>query len=426
MENNWKKETQCVQSGYTPEDGEPRILPIFQSTTYKYSSADHVAALFDLKAAGHIYSRISNPTVEALEKKIAELEGGSAALAVSSGQSAITLAILNIASAGDHIVSSSALYGGTYNLFEHTLRKLGIEVTFVDPTSDAGMLEAAFRPNTKALYGETLGNPGLVVLDFAKFSAVAKKKGVPLIIDNTFPTPFLNNPFQHGADIIVHSSTKYLDGHATSLGGIIVEKGDFPWDNGKYPELTQPDPSYHGISYHTAFPSMAYIIKARVQLLRDLGMAMAPMNAFLTQLGSHTLHLRMERHSANALGLARFLEKHPAVEWVNYPLLETSPSYELAKEYLPNGASGVLTFGIKGGADAGKKFIDSVRLSNLVVHVGDIRTCVLHPASTTHRQLSEKEQKESGVSPEMVRISVGIENLEDLKDDISQALDKTR
>lgn len=420
----WKLETLAVQAGYTPNNSEARVLPLIQSTTYKYNSADHVADLFDLKAAGHMYSRISNPTVEALEKKIAEMEGGSAALALSSGQSAITAAILNIASVGDHIVSSTTLYGGTYNLFENTLKKFGIEVSFVDPFATPEKIESAFRKNTKALYAETIGNPNMNVLDFEKFSNISQKMKVPLIIDNTFPTPFLNRPFEHGADIVIHSTTKYIDGHATSVGGIIVEKGDFNWNNGKFSDFTQPDSTYHGISYWKTFPNTAFTIKARVQLLRDLGFAMAPMNAFLTAQGAQTLHLRMERHSENALGLAQFLEEHPSVEWVHYPLLKSNPSYELAQKYLPRGASGVLSFGIKGSVEAGKKFIDSVKLANLVVHVGDIRTSVIHPASTTHRQLSDEEQTASGVTPEMIRVSVGIEHMDDIKEDFDQALKK--
>lgn len=418
----WKPETLAVQAGYEPENSEPRVLPIIQSTTYKYNSADHVADLFDLKAAGHMYSRISNPTVEAFEKKIAAMENGSSAIALSSGQSAITAAVMNLASAGDHIVSSSTLYGGTFNLFENTLKKFGIQASFIHPASDENEIKSMFRENTKALYAETLGNPNLNVLDFEKFSSVAKEMNVPLIIDNTFPTPYLNRPFEHGADLIIHSTTKYIDGHASSVGGMIIEKGDFNWDNGKFPDFVEPDESYHGVSYFKNFPGAAFVIKARVQLLRDLGFAMSPMNAFLSQQGAQTLHLRMQRHSENALDLARFLEQHPSVDWVKYPLLESDESYSLAKKYLPLGASGVLTFGIKGSVAAGKKFIDSVKLANLVVHVGDIRTSVIHPASTTHRQLSEKEQIESGVKPEMIRVSTGIEHIDDIIADFDAAL----
>lgn len=426
MSTQWKPETLAVQAGYTPDNSEPRILPIYQNTTYKYDSADDVAALFDLTQAGHMYSRISNPTVEAFEKKIAALEGGTGALGLSSGQAATTLSILNITRSGQHIVTSSALYGGTFNLFEHTFKKLGIEVTFIDPDADEKELEAAFKENTRALFAESLGNPGLVVLDFEKFSRVAKKKGVPLIVDNTFPTPFLCRPLDLGADIVMHSTTKYIDGHATSVGGMIIEKGNFNWNNGKYPELTDPDPSYHGIRYTESFPDSPFTVKARVQLLRDMGTTMSAMNAFMSHVGAETLHLRMERHSSNALALAQHLEEHPAVEWVNYPGLKSNRYYELTQKYLPKGASGVLTFGIKGGVEAGKKFINSVKLFNLVVHVGDIRSCVLHPASMTHRQLTEQEQKLAGVSPEMIRVSVGIEHIDDIIADFDQALEASR
>ncbi|GFO55236.1 O-acetylhomoserine aminocarboxypropyltransferase [Geomonas sp. Red276] len=422
MKKDWRIETQAIQGGYAPKDGEPRILPIVQSTTFKFSSADHVAKLFDLEVGGHFYSRLSNPTAEGFETKIATMEGGIAAMATASGQAATTIAIMNICRAGQHIVAASTLYGGTYSLFANTFPKMGIEVTFVDPEASAAEIEAAFRPETRALFGETIGNPGLNVLDFEKFSAIAKKMQVPLIIDNTFPTPYLCRPIEHGANIVIHSATKYIDGHATSVGGVIVDGGNFDWGNGKYPELTEPDSSYHGLKYLETFGSLAYMVKARVQYMRDLGACLAPLNAFLFNLGLETLPLRMQRHSENALALAKYLEKHDAVSWVNYPKLESHKSFGRAEKYLPKGGSGVLTFGIKGGAEAGKKFMESCQLIALVVHVGDARSCVLHPATTTHRQLSEEEQIASGVTPDLIRLSVGIEHIDDLIADVEQAL----
>lgn len=422
MDANWKLETLAIQGGYEPAAGEARIVPIVQSTTFKYDSADYVAKLFDLEVPGFFYTRLGNPTADAFEKKIAQMEGGVAALATSSGQAAISLAMLNICRAGQHIVSASTLYGGTYNLFSATLPKLGIEVTFVNPDAPAEEIAAAFRPTTRALYAETIGNPGMNVLDFGKFASVAKAQQVPLVIDNTMATPYLCRPFELGANIIVHSATKYIDGHATSVGGVIVDGGTFNWDNGKFPELVEPDPSYHGMQYVKTFGPAAYIIKARVQLMRDLGATVAPMNAFLFNLGLHTLPLRMQRHSENALALAKHLEAHPCVSWACYPGLESHPSHGRAQKYLPKGASGVLTFGIKGGAAAGKKFMEACRLIALVVHVGDARSCVLHPASTTHRQLTEEQQLSSGVSPDLIRLSVGIEHIDDLIADLDQAL----
>jgi len=426
MAKDWRIETQAIQEGYTPKDGEPRILPIIQSTTFKFSSAEHVAKLFDLEAGGHFYTRLSNPTSEGFENKIAAMEGGVAAMATSSGQAATSLALMNICRAGQHIVAASTLYGGTYSLFANTFPKMGIEVTFVDPEADAAAIEAAFRPETRALFGETIGNPGLNVLDFEKFSAVAKKMQVPLIIDNTFPTPYLCRPLTLGADIVIHSATKYIDGHATSVGGVIIDGGSFNWGNGKYPELTEPDSSYHGLKYLETFGKLAYMLKARVQLMRDLGPCPAPLNAFLFNLGLETLPLRMQRHSENALALAKFLEAHDCVSWVSYPGLVSHPSHARAQKYLPKGAGGVLTFGIKGGAEAGKKFMESCQLVALVVHVGDARSCVLHPASTTHRQLSEEQQIASGVTPDLIRLSVGIEHIEDIKADVDQALKASR
>ncbi|MCM0083637.1 O-acetylhomoserine aminocarboxypropyltransferase/cysteine synthase [Geomonas sp. Red32] len=422
MKKDWRIETQAIQSGYVPKDGEPRILPIVQSTTFKFQSAEHVAKLFDLEVGGHFYTRLSNPTAEGFETKIAAMEGGIAAMATSSGQAATTIAVMNICRNGQHIVAASTLYGGTYSLFANTFPKMGIEVTFVDPEASAAEIEAAFRPETRALFGETIGNPGLNVLDFEKFTTIAKKMQVPLIIDNTFPTPYLCRPFEHGADIVIHSATKYIDGHATSVGGVIVDGGTFDWGNGKYPELTEPDSSYHGLKYLETFGSLAYIVKARVQYMRDLGACVAPLNAFLFNLGLETLPLRMQRHSENALALAKYLETHDAVSWVRYPKLESHKSFGQAEKYLPKGGSGVLTFGIKGGAEAGKKFMESCQLIALVVHVGDARSCVLHPATTTHRQLSEEEQIASGVTPDLIRLSVGIEHIDDLIADVEQAL----
>lgn len=422
MDPKWNIETIAIQGGYEPEPTEPRILPIIQSTTYKYDSAEHVAKLFDLEAADHMYTRISNPTTAGFETKIAQMEGGVGALATSSGQAATSISILNICQAGQHIVTASTLYGGTYSLFANTLPKMGVDVSFVDPEASIEELKKSFKPETRALFAETIGNPGLNVLDFEKFRAVAEEMGVPLIIDNTFGTPYLCRPFEHGANIVVHSATKYIDGHATSVGGVIVDGGNFDWNNGKYPEMTDPDPSYHGLQYTEAFGNMAYILKARVQLMRDIGATPAPMNSFLFNLGLETLHLRMPRHSENALALAKHLQQHPLVNWVTYPGLEDHPSYDRTRKYLPKGASGVMTFGIKGGSDAGVKFMESLKLVALVVHVGDARSCVLHPASTTHRQLTEEQQVASGVAPDLIRLSIGIEHIDDIIADVDQAL----
>ncbi|MGY0373405.1 O-acetylhomoserine aminocarboxypropyltransferase/cysteine synthase family protein [Clostridium sp. JNZ J1-5] len=423
MSKNWKKGTICIQGGYTPKAGETRVLPIYQSTTYKYEDPDQVAALFDLEAEGHMYSRISNPTVAAFEEKVSALEGGVGAVAVSAGQTATALAILNICKTGDHVVAASTLYGGTFSLLSTTLKKFGIDVTFVNPDSDEEEILKCFKENTRAIFGETIGNPGLNILDFEKFSSVAKKKQVPFIVDNTIATPYLCNPLKLGANIVVHSTTKYIDGHATSIGGIIVDGGNFNWDNGKYLELIEPDPSYHGVKYVEKFGNAAYIVKVRVQLLRDLGTCTSPFNAFLFNLGLETLHLRMERHSENAFKLAKYLEKHEKVSWVSYPLLESHTTYPLAKKYLPKGASGILTFGINGGIEAGKKFIRNLELAALVVHLGDARTSVIHPASTTHRQLNEEQQVASGVTPDLIRVSVGIEDIEDIIADFQQSLE---
>ncbi len=422
MDTKWKLETLAIQAGYSPKSTEPRIVPIVQSTTYKYDSAEHVAKLFDLDLPDHMYTRISNPTTSAFEAKIAAMEGGVGALATSAGQAASTLSILNICRSGQHIVAASTLYGGTYSLFANTLPKMGIEVSFVDPEASLADLKRHFRPETRAIFAETIGNPGLNVLDFDKFAALAREMEVPLIIDNTFGTPYLCRPFELGAHIVIHSTTKYIDGHATSVGGVIVDGGNFDWNTGKYPEMTEPDPSYHGLRYVEKFGNLAYIIKARVQLMRDLGTTPAPMNSFLNNLGLETVALRMERHSANALELAHYLEKHPLVSWVKYPGLSSHPSYPRTQKYLPKGASGVMTFGIKGGKEAGIKFMESTKLIALVVHVGDARSCVLHPASTTHRQLTPEQQVASGVTPDLIRLSVGIEHIDDIIADVEQAL----
>lgn len=416
-------DTVCVQSGWEPKNGEPRVMPIAQSTTFKYDSSERVGDLFDLKAPGHFYTRLSNPSAEVAEKKIAALEGGVGALLTSSGQAATTAAVLTLCSAGDHIISSSALYGGTANLFNVTLRKLGIEVTFVKADASEAEIQAAFRPNTKAVFGEVIANPALTVLDIETFAKAAHANAVPLIVDNTFPTPVLCRPFDFGADIVMHSTSKYLDGHAVALGGVVVDGGRFDWKaSGKFPEFTQPDASYHGLVYAEAFGAAAFIVKARVQFMRDIGAAPAPMNAFLLNLGMETLHLRMERHCRNAEAVAAFLGKHPAVAWVNYPGLASSKDAALVKKYLPRGVGGVISCGIKGGRAAAVKFMDSLRLLAIVVHVCDARSSVIHPASSTHRQLSDEQLAACGITPELVRISVGIEHSGDIIADLEQAL----
>lgn len=420
---NFHPDTLCVQAGWQPKNGEPRVLPIFQSTTYKYDSSEHVGDLFDLKVSGHFYTRLSNPTTEAVENKIAALEGGVGALMTAAGQSASLISILNLCNSGDHFIASGAIYGGTTNLFSVTLKKLGIEVTYVDPHATDEEIQAAFRPTTRAVFGETIANPALAVFDIGRFARVAHANGVPLIVDNTFPTAVLCRPFDFGADIVVYSTSKYLDGHAVSLGGMIVDSGRFDWRaGGKFPGLTEPDPSYHGVVYADAFGPSAFIVKARVQLMRDLGAAPSPTNAFLLNLGMETLHLRMERHCRNAEAVAAFLEKHPAVEWVNYPGLPSSRDAALVRKYLPRGTCGVISFGVKGGREAAMRFMDSVRLAAIVVHVADARTGVLHPASTTHRQLTDEQLVAAGISPELVRLSVGIENVDDIIADLDQAL----
>ncbi|MCF6092896.1 homocysteine synthase [Microaerobacter geothermalis] len=398
-----------------------RALPIYQTTSYVFKDSDHAANLFALKEFGNIYTRIMNPTQDVFEQRIAQLEGGVGALALASGQSAITYSILNIAGAGDEIVASSNLYGGTYNLFSMTLPKIGIHVKFVDPSNPENF-RAAITDKTKALYAESIGNPRIDVLDIEAVANIAHDADLPLIIDNTFATPYLLRPIEYGADIVVHSATKFIGGHGTSIGGIIVDGGKFDWNNGKFPGLTEPDPSYHGVVYTEAVGPLAYIIKARVQLLRDIGAAIAPFNAFLFVQGIETLSLRMERHSSNALKVAQFLEEHELVSWVNYPGLPSSPYYNLAQKYLPKGQGAILTFGIKGGVEEGKKFINNLTLFSHLANVGDAKSLVIHPASTTHQQLTEEEQRSAGVTPDMIRLSVGIEDIQDILADLDQAL----
>ncbi len=420
--NQFRLETMALHAGYEPKNGEPRVLPIVQSTTYKYDNAQQVADWFDLKAGGHIYSRLSNPTVCALEAKIAALEGGAAAVCTSSGQSASMLSVLNIASAGDHLICASVVYGGTYNLFSYTMKKMGISVTFVDVNAPLSELKKAVRKETKCVFAETLSNPKAVVLDIEKFARLAHEADVPLIVDNTFATPALCRPLEWGADVVTHSCSKYLDGHAVALGGIVVDGGKFDWKNGKFPELCEPDPSYHGTVFTEWFGASAYAVKLRAQLIRDIGNYLSPMNAFLINLGTETLPLRMERHSENALKLAQWLSENDSVEWVRYPGLPGSEDYELAKKYLPKGCSGVFTAGIKGGRDGVERFMNALKVASIAVHVADIRTLVLHPASMTHRQLTDEQQREAGITPEMIRISVGLENIDDIIADFEQAL----
>lgn len=423
MSRKFKAETLCIHGGYKAESGKEQVLPIVQSTTYRHDSPEHLADLFDLKELGWIYSRIGNPTVGHFEEKISNLEGGVGAVAFSSGQAAITGAILTICGAGDHVVASTNLYGGTITLFTSTLKKLGIDVTLVDPEASKERIERLVKDNTKIIYGETIGNPGLNVLDFEKFSKIAFEHKIVFMVDNTFATPILFNPLKHGANIVVHSATKYIDGHATSLGGVVVDGGNFDWKaSGRYPELTSPDPSYHGLVFTEHFGHAAYIFKTRVHILRDFGGVLSPFNAFMLHNSLETLHLRIKRHSENALAIAKFLEQHDQISWVKYPLLESHDTYDLAKKYLKKGASGVLSFGIKGGYEAAVEFMKKIELISLVTHVGDLRTSVLHPASTSHRQLSEQEQEKSGVTQDLIRLSVGLEDVDDLLFDLSEAL----
>ena len=426
MKKNFKLATLCVQGGWEPKNGESRVVPIIQSTTFKYDNSEEMAMLFDLKKEGYFYTRLQNPTNDAVASKIAALEGGVGAVLTSSGQAANFYAIFNICEAGSHFVTSNEIYGGTFNLFGVTLKKLGIECTFVNPEASEDEIQKAFRPNTRALFGETITNPGCNVLDIEKFARIAHRNGVPLIIDNTFATPINCRPFEWGADIVTHSTTKYMDGHATQVGGCVVDSGNFDWDAHaeKFPGLTTPDESYHGLTYTKQFGRMAYCTKLVSQLMRDLGSIPAPQNSFLLNLGLETLHLRMAQHCKNALAVARFLHDDPRVAWVHYSGLEDDPNYERAKKYLPNGSCGVLAFGLKGTRETAIKFMDSLQLACIVTHVADARTCVLHPASHTHRQLSDEQLLEAGVAPDLIRLSVGIEDVEDIIDDLRQALDK--
>lgn len=415
--------TICVQGAYRPKNGEPRVLPIVQSTTYKYDSSVEMGNLFDLKASGYFYSRLQNPTNDTVAGKITMLEGGVAGMLTSSGQAANFYAVFNIAQAGDHIVSSSAIYGGTYNLFNVTMRKLGIDFTFVSPDADEEEIQAAFKPNTKAVFGETISNPSLDILDIERFAKVAHKNGVPLIVDNTFATPINCRVFDWGVDIVTHSTTKYMEGHASTIGGAIVDSGNFDWtQNDKFPGLITPDESYHGITYTEAFGKGAYITKATVQLMRDLGSMPSPHDAFLLNVGLESLHLRVARHCENAKKVANYLKSHEKIAWVNCPMLEDDKQYAKAQKYMPNGTCGVVSFGIKGGREAATKFMDSLKLAAIVTHVADARSCCLHPASTTHRQLTDEQLEECGVSADLVRFSCGIEDSDDIIADIEQAL----
>lgn len=422
---NYKTSTVCVQGGYEPKNGEPRVVPIVQSTTFKYESSEQMGNLFDLKESGYFYTRLSNPTNDVVANKICQLEGGVAAILTSSGQAANFYAMMNIASAGDHIISSSAIYGGTYNLIAHTMKQMGIESTFVEPDISPEDLEKKFQPNTKLVFGETLSNPSLSVLDIEKFANAAHKHGVPLIVDNTFPTPIFCKPFEWGVDIVTHSTTKYMNGTANSVGGAVVDSGNFDWTKhgDKFPGLTTPDETYHGTVYTESFGKAAYIVKMTTNLMRDLGSIPSPQNAFYLGIGLETLHLRMERHFQNALALAKHLENHPKVAWVSFSGLENDSQHELAQKYLPNGSCGVIAFGVKGGREAAVKFMDSLKLAAIVTHVADSRTCVLHPASTTHRQMNDEELAAAGISQDLVRMSVGIEDIDDIIADIDQALE---
>lgn len=416
--------TLCVQAGYEPKNGEPRVVPIVQSTTFKYDSSEQMANLFDLKEAGYFYTRLANPTNDAVANKITALEGGVAGILTSSGQAANFYALLNIVSAGDHIVASSAIYGGTYNLIANTMKKLGIEATFVEPDVSLEELNKAFKENTKAVFGETLSNPSLSVLDIETFAKAAHDHGVPLIVDNTFPTPIFLRPIEWGADIVTHSTTKYMNGFANSVGGVVVDSGNFDWSKhkDKYPGLTEPDESYHGVVYTETFGKGAYITKMTTTLMRDLGSIPSPQNSFYLNIGLETLHLRMPRHYENALALAKYLKANDKISWITFPGLEGDSQYELAQKYLPDGSCGVIAFGIKGGREAATKFMDSLKLAAVVTHVADSRTCVLHPASTTHRQMNNEELAHAGISPDLIRMSVGIEDAEDIIKDVEQAL----
>ena len=425
MANERKVGTVCVQGGYTPGNGEPRQIPIIQSTTFKYATGEAMGKLFDLEASGYFYSRLQNPTCDTVAAKICELEGGTAAMLTSSGQAASFYSIFNIASCGDHIVSSASIYGGTYNLFAVTMKRMGIEFTFVSPECSDEELEKAFKPNTKAVFGETIANPALTVFDIERFANAAHKHGVPLIVDNTFATPVNCRPFEFGADIVTHSTTKYMDGHGAAVGGCIVDSGKFDWTKypDKFPGLCTPDDSYHGVTYTERFGiEGAYITKATAQLMRDFGSVQSPQNAFILNLGLESLHVRMKRHCENAEKIAKYLENHEKIAWVNYPSLESSPYYDLAKKYLPNGSCGVVSFGVKGGREAAQSFMGKLKIAAIETHVADARSCCLHPASTTHRQMSDEELAAAGVPSDLVRLSVGLEDADDLIADIEQAL----
>lgn len=425
--SDYRIETKCIQSGYEPKNGEPRIVPIVQSTTFKYESSDEMGALFDLEKEGYFYSRLANPTCDAVAKKICALENGYAAMLTASGQAANFYAVFNICEAGDHFISTSAIYGGTFNLFGVTMKKLGIECTFVDPDATEEEIQAAFRPNTKCVFGETVANPALVVLDLEKFANVAHKNGVPFIVDNTFATPVNCQAFKWGVDIVTHATTKYMDGHAATIGGCIVDSGNFDWTKypDKFPGLTTPDESYHGVVYTERFGKGAYITKATAQLMRDLGSVQSPENAFLINIGLETLPLRVERHCANALAVAKFLETNENVAWVNYPDLESNRYHALQQKYMPNGSCGVISFGLKGDKATAVKFMDHLKMIAIVTHVADARTSVLHPASHTHRQMNDEQLREAGVQPDLIRLSVGIENVNDIIEDIEQAMKET-
>ncbi len=418
-----KINTLCVQAGYEPKNGEPRVLPIVQSTTFAYDSADTMGKLFDLEADGFFYTRLANPTLDAVEKKIAALEGGVGAMLTSAGQAASLISITNICKTGDHVICAAAIYGGTFNLFNKTLRDLGIEFDFIDPAATEEELNNAFKENTRAVFTETLSNPSLDVCDLELYAKCAHAHGCPLIVDNTFATPVNCRPFEWGADIVVHSTSKYMDGHAVALGGCIVDSGNFDWNNGKFPMLTTPDETYHGVTYTEHFGKAAFIAKARVHLMRDLGTQMAPQNAFLLNLGLETLHLRMARHCENAQKVAEFLANNDKVEWVNFPGLKSNKYYDLAKKYMPQGTCGVISFGVKGSKAEAAKMMEGLKLAKIVVHVADARTCVLHPASTTHRQLNDQQLIDAGIMPNMIRLSVGIEDADDIIADIAQALE---
>lgn len=417
--------TLCVQAGYEPKNGEPRVLPIIQSTTFKYDSSEQMGNLFDLKEAGYFYTRLANPTNDAVAKKIAALEGGVAGILTSSGQAANFYALLNILKAGDHVIASSAIYGGTYNLIAHTMNDLGIESTFVDPAISLEDLNKEFKENTKVVFGETLSNPSLKVLDIETFAKAAHDHGVPLVVDNTFPTPIFLRPIEWGADIVTHSTTKYMNGLANSVGGAVIDSGNFDWSKhkDKFPGLTEPDETYHGVVYTETFGKGAYITKMTTTLMRDLGSIPSPQNSFYLGLGLETLHLRMSRHYENALAVAKFLENNDKISWVSFSALEKDSQHELAQKYLPDGSCGVIAFGVKGGRNAATKFMDSLKLAAVVTHVADARTCVLHPASTTHRQMNDEELLQAGISSDLIRLSVGIEDAEDIIEDIKQALE---